>query len=1031
MRSGFRTSGLLLSHGAVALLAALAAVCAPAQAPTSAGATTATDAKPPVYPKKFFRGANGQLYVPAGVPVGLGIMLTGSPDGAQTAAEDSNQSSVVLKEGPTSLQFGDTKVPVIADGTPPKTTLTIDESTSIVQNGLRILPLRAKLHLSAVDALSGVARIMISVDGAPFAVQPAGGPGVTQEGKHRLRYFSVDQVGNVEKVQEYAFSLDSTPPHTRLAIAGPYTGAVFGAGTTLSLSAEDADAGVQTILYRLDDGAEQIYQKPLVLDVLAEGSHHIQFHAEDRVENGEAPQNFPFVVDRQPPDITLSIHGPQFSDKGVRYVTPDAEIELAGRDAVAGPTQVRYGIDGASATTVYTAPFHLPAVSGIHHLRLEADDPVNNHALVNVDDIYVDITPPVTAVEYSRPFFVQDGVVIVNPASKIALNASDPEAGAESVTYSVDNGPDHKYSGPFSVAALGEHSLKVSAVDHIGNRESMQQIRLRVQPPGIGATIPHVLDYKRFYQHPTLGLLAPPGLPFVVRISDSPDAGAQNYMFSSGPAPVSTEQPPTFAAAGKNTVKVAISKKKEETFDLSIDAAPPKTQITIAGAHRSDVGGVTYFGPGLKISLASQDDSTGVVSGLRMTLYSLDGGDFVTYTAPLTAFTREGGHTLRYFAVDNVGNAETPHTLDFNVDTTPPMTQMQLSGPHFASSVAPDTRVALAATDNLSGVAQIQYSIDGGKLNTYGAPFAIGPLGVGPHRLSYFTVDQAGNREEAHNWPFTVASPVGTASYEVRGKSVERGGAVFIASGSAILLKPAVVGESVVYTLDGSAPKTYSTPIPAPESGNHQLSFHAVDDLGISGASHTVLLAADRSAPNSYLHFEGPQQPREASILISGATRIILDANAGAVGGATIEYSLGGGRWQDYSGPFSIKNSGTYDLAYRARNSLATVEAPQRQRVVVDAQGPAITVSYSSAADGNGDPVQMAPGTLIFISAEDEPAGLEKITYKLDDQPALIYRVPLSGFAPGKAHTITIVAEDLLGNLTQKVVHVLLKEQAR
>ena len=38
----------------------------------------------------------------------------------------------------------------------------------------------------------------------------------------------------------------------------------------------------------------------------------------------------------------LSIHGPQFSDKGVRYVSPQAEIELASRDAVAGPTPIRY-----------------------------------------------------------------------------------------------------------------------------------------------------------------------------------------------------------------------------------------------------------------------------------------------------------------------------------------------------------------------------------------------------------------------------------------------------------------------------------------------------------------------------------------------------------------------------------------------------------------------------------------------------------------------------------------------------------------
>ena len=90
-----------------------------------------------------------------------------------------------------------------------------------------------------------------------------------------------------------------------------------------------------------------------------------------------------------------------------------------------------------------------------------------------------------------------------------------------------------------------------------------------------------------------------------------------------------------------------------------------------------------------------------------------------------------------------------------------------------------------------------------------------------------------------------------------------------------------------------------------------------------------------------------------------------------------------------------------------------------------------ITVSYSGTASGNTDPVQLAPGTLMFISAEDEPAGLEKVTYKLDDQPALIYRVPLSGLTQGKTHTITIVAEDLLGNVTQKVVHVVVKEQAR
>jgi hypothetical protein len=355
---------------------------------------------------------------------------------------------------------------------------------------------------------------------------------------------------------------------------------------------------------------------------------------------------------------------------------------------------------------------------------------------------------------------------------------------------------------------------------------------------------------------------------------------------------------------------------------------------------------------------------------------------------------------------------------------------MELRGPHFASTVTQITHVALTATDNLSGVAQIQYQVDNGKLLNYSEPFVIGNLGDGPHRLRYFAVDQVGNREEQHDWPFTLKSEVSAASFEVKGKSVERGGTLFLAPGSLVLLK-AAEGESVVYSLDSAALKPYSTPISVAEAGTHRLSFHAVDELGNVGASHTLNLAADRAAPNSYLHFEGPQLTREQGTLISGATRIVLQANAGAVGGATLEYSLGGGRWQPYNGPFSLKSPGAVDLSYRARDPLSAIGLAQKQRLIVDSQGPVITVTFSTAVNTSGETLQLAPGTLIFISAEDEPAGLEKVTYKLDDQPALIYRTPLSGFSPGKTHTITIVANDLLENRSEKVIHLVVKEQGQ
>ena len=201
-------------------------------------------------------------------------------------------------------------------------------------------------------------------------------------------------------------------------------------GRNLSLSAADAVAGVEDILYRLDNGAEQAYEKPARARRAAEGPHQIQFYAGDRVGNREAPQASP--SGRSHPAADRAVHPwPAVPDKGVRYISPQAEIELAGRDAVAGSTPIRYRIDDATTGTLYTAPFHLPQTVGIHRLRIESSDPVNNSAQLNVDDIYMDPVPPRTEIQFSRPYFLGDHEVVPNPASKIALNASDFESGVD------------------------------------------------------------------------------------------------------------------------------------------------------------------------------------------------------------------------------------------------------------------------------------------------------------------------------------------------------------------------------------------------------------------------------------------------------------------------------------------------------------------------------------------------------------------------------------------------------------------------
>ena len=990
------------------------------------------DSKPPAYPKRFHHAADGKLYVPAGTPVRLSIELTapgGTTHAPQHSPEISDESSVTLKEGPTTLEFGEARIPVTVDGTAPKTVLEVGDTSKAEQGGLRVLAARPKLHLTATDNLSGVARTMVSLDGAPFVLLPAGGPVFTAEGIHHLRYFSVDNVGNAEQVHEYVFRLDATPPKTLLAISGPHTDNVVGVGASFTLTANDAFAGVDNIQYQLDGATLQAYEKPIQLDDLPEGPHRLQFLSEDKDGNKERPQTFAFVVDRQPPDIALAITGPLFTNKGVRYVSPQSDIKLSSEDVVSGSLPVRYRVDGKATEMPYDSPFRLPASTGIHRLNLDSIDPVNNLAQVAVTDIYVDLTPPQTTVEYSRPFFERDGDVVLNPQSQIALNASDFESGVDSISYSLDGGPEQKYTAPFAVATEGAHTLSLAATDHVGNHETAQLVHLFIQKPASGVAPTQALDTKRWYLDPDKGLIGPTGLPFELKIAVSQLDDAETFRVTPGKASTENPGPLTFVVPGQNKLKVAIGPKNLGVA-VGIDAAPPKTTLTATGAQRADLGGVTYFGPGLNISLASVDDPAPVSSGVWKTLFSLDGSAFGTYTTPLKTFTREGAYTLRYYGLDNVGNPETPHTFQFTIDTSAPVTTLELRGPNRGSAVSPATEAVLTAKDNLAGVAQTRYRIDQGDTGFYNKPLAIGRLSDGQHHLRYFSTDPVGNKEEEHNWQFSVESKVSAASYTFKGVSVEHGGTIYAAPGGQIFLK-AAEGYVIQYSLDGQAPQTYKMAIHLPDNGSHRLTFHASDDLGNVSATGTVNVIVDRTAPVSHAHLEGTKFTRDGTVIIGGSTRVVLDASAGAVGGAKLEYSINGRGWQPYNGPFTIKSSGPVELSYRARNAIQTVEPVQKEHFIVDAQGPIIGVHFSGQVDASAGTVALLPGAVMFITAEDSPAGLDKLTYKIDDQPPLIYRSPLSGFVPGVVHTVTIVAEDLLGNKSEKVVHLRVKERAR
>ncbi|MEH7273212.1 OmpL47-type beta-barrel domain-containing protein, partial [Neobacillus vireti] len=132
------------------------------------------------------------------------------------------------------------------------------------------------------------------------------------------------------------------------------------------------------------------------------------------------------------------------------------------------------------------------------------------------------------------------------------------------------------------------------------------------------------------------------------------------------------------------------------------------------------------------VKLTATDD----LSGVEKTYYSLNGAEYVRGA---TVFVSDSGvNTVSFLSVDKAGNIEEVKSVQVKIDITAPVTTAKVT----------DQAVELTATDNLSGVAQTFYSVNGSEFKE-GTSFVVSKAGL--NKVSFYSVDNAGNIEEAQS----------------------------------------------------------------------------------------------------------------------------------------------------------------------------------------------------------------------------------------------------------------------------------------
>ncbi len=169
-----------------------------------------------------------------------------------------------------------------------------------------------------------------------------------------------------------------------------------------------------------------------------------------------------------------------------------------------------------------------------------------------------------------------------------------------------------------------------------------------------------------------------------------------------------------------------------------VDSEAPTTSLSTDPAEADGAEGWFLTSP--EVTLDASDEGSGVAT----TEYRIGDGDWTEYTEPF-ALPGDGVHTVEYRSTDVAGNVEEPGTAELRVDTTAPLTTADFADPNEAGWHDADVVVELAAEDGTSGVARVEWTLDGEDWAEYTEPVQVS--GDGEHTLRYRAVDVAGNVE--------------------------------------------------------------------------------------------------------------------------------------------------------------------------------------------------------------------------------------------------------------------------------------------
>ncbi len=546
----------------------------------------------PSYEKVVYQ-RDGKTYVQKSLPVYLKFSVT--PDGKNypltSLQHPSDANPVYLdteglnyirsrwavdpKTGKPVSPQREVQMELFADGMAPRTRHAFSGAPKYTSGGTVYFGKGLTFTLTASDGVSGVKETQYSLNGNYTKYN--GSVTANKEGSNTLYYYSADHVGNAETTRSSAFTVDLSAPTSSHAIDGiVYNNTILAPSTKFRLSSNDNLAGVRTTYYSFDTGSDRYYGSPVTMAGLEDGEHTLHYYAVDNVKNEATKSTFKFYLDKIAPVVNHSIVGDQYKGRYM-YVSSRTKIDLSATDNKAGVKNIYYRIDGKERFT-FSNSFNLPNTLGVHTVKYDANDNVENLAANKFITVFVDNAKPTTAINYGNPQFFHRDTLFINKTTPITLTARDGHSGIKSTMYTVDGGSMKAYA-KFNIEQEGFHTITFKSTDNVNNEEQTKSsnvfvdntapeifVNFSIDPIGTKKGLKVYPEYVRMYIGATDKHVG------TARILYSVDG--ENLKDYSSPQTLDLSEVSSLRKNKKYTVKVVsrdkLGNESEQTFEFYI-----------------------------------------------------------------------------------------------------------------------------------------------------------------------------------------------------------------------------------------------------------------------------------------------------------------------------------------------------------------------------------------------------------------------------------------------------------------------------